>query len=60
MIKCTVNCHQRYTADLPQGDLEVSCFLVFIATNDREANKIKELLSASLGCKNQYWPILES
>ena len=29
-IKCTVNGSRRYSADLPQGGLEVPCFLILL------------------------------
>ena len=51
-IRCIVNCHQRYSRDLPQGGFEIPCFLVFTAKTSVEANKTKELLQSLLSdCK---------
>ena len=38
-IRCIVNGLQRYSGDLPQGGLEIPCFLVFTAKTSVEANK---------------------
>ena len=47
-IRCIVNGHRRYSADLPQGGLEIPCFLCFTAKTSVEADKTKKLLQSSL------------
>ena len=41
-IDCTVTGARRYSADLPQGGLEVPCFLLFKAS-PKEIQKLKKL-----------------
>lgn len=41
-ITCTVTGHRRYSADLPQGGLEVPCLLLFKAT-PKEITKLKKI-----------------
>ena len=43
VIECTVTGKQRYSVDLPQGGLEISCSLLFMATH-QELSKLKKLL----------------
>ena len=40
-ITCTVNGSRRYSADLPQGGLELPCKLMFIAPSLLECNKME-------------------
>ena len=47
-IRCIVNGHRRYSADLPQGGLEIPCLLFFTAKTSVEADKTKKLLQSSL------------
>ena len=41
-IRCIVNGDRRYSADLPQGGLEIPCRLVFTAKTSVEADKAKK------------------
>ena len=43
-----MNGSRRYSADLPQGGLEVPCFLIFTAKSLKDADKAKELILSSL------------
>ena len=43
-----INGMRRYSADLPQGGLEIPCVLTFLAKNFKEGNKSKQLLEATL------------
>ena len=47
-IKSRINGTHRYSADLPQGGLEIPCVLPFLAKNFKEGNKSKQLLEATL------------
>ena len=47
-IRCIVNGDRRYSADLPQGGLEIPCRLVFTAKTSVEADKAKKHLQSSL------------
>ena len=47
-IKCTVTGRRRYSADLPQGGLEVPCSLLFKGSPE-EIKKLKKLWK--LGCE---------
>ena len=47
-ITCTVNGSRRYSADLPQGGLELPCKLMFIAPSLLECNKMEKLVQSSL------------
>ena len=47
-ITCIVNGPRRYSADLPQGGLELPCKLMFIAPSLLECNKMKKLVRSSL------------
>ena len=38
---CMVTGARRYSADLPQGGLEIPCLLKFIAKSENEATKLK-------------------
>ena len=42
-IHCTVTGRRRYSTDLPQGSLEIPCFVVFTA-KPKEIKKLKQLL----------------
>lgn len=47
-IVCSVTGPRQYSADLPQGGLEVPCILTFTTANDKEGNKAKKLLVRTL------------
>jgi len=47
-IFCVVTGARRYSADLPQGGLEIPCLLKFIAKSENEATKAKDLLESAL------------
>ena len=47
-ITSRVNGTRRYSADIPQGGLEIPCVLTFLATSFKEGNKTKQLLEATL------------
>ena len=47
-ITCIVNGPRRYSADLPQGGLELPCKLMFIAPSLLECNKMEKLVRSSL------------
>ena len=48
-IKCEVNGLRCYSSDLPQGGLEVSCILSFIAIGEKEWVKTKQIFESVLG-----------
>ena len=48
IISCMVNGSRRYSADLPQGGLEIPCILTFQTTNAELRDKSKKLIEASL------------
>ena len=48
IILCMVNGSRRYSADLPQGGLEIPCILTFRTTNAELRDKSKKLIEASL------------
>ena len=48
MIRSRVNGTRRYSADIPQGGLEIPCVLTFLAKDFKEGNKTKQLLEATL------------
>ena len=47
-ITCIVDGPRRYSADLPQGGLELPCKLMFIAPNLLECKKMEKLVRSSL------------
>ena len=47
-ITCTVTGPRQYSADLPQGGLEVPCTLTFTTSNDKEGEKARKLLESTL------------
>jgi len=47
-ITCIVDGPRRYSADLPQGGLELPCKLIFIAPSLLEYNKMEKLVRFSL------------
>ena len=47
-ITCIVNGPRRYSADLPQGGMELLCKLMFIAPSLLECNKMEKLVRSSL------------
>ena len=47
-IICVVNGACRYSADLPQGGLEIPCVLKFTAKTQSEAAKTESLLISAL------------
>ena len=47
-IKCSVDGNRRYSADLPQGGMEVPCKLVFSSKSIVDSEKLKKLVLASL------------
>ena len=47
-INCRVNGHRRYSADLPQGGLEIPCILTFVVNNHKEGKKAQQLLGDTL------------
>ena len=51
-IHTTVNGHCRYSADLPQGGMEVPCILTFTALCSSEGEKTKKLLQSLLSTEN--------
>ena len=38
-INSRVDGHRRYSADLPQGGLEIPCILTFVANNHKEGER---------------------
>lgn len=51
-IRCTVNGHRQYSADLPQGGMEIPCILMFTASCSSEAEKTKKLIQSSLSTES--------
>ena len=51
-IHATVNGHCRYSADIPQGGMEVPCILTFTALCSSEGEKTKKLLQSLLSTEN--------
>ena len=47
-INCRVNGHRHYSADLPQGGLEIPCILTFVVNNHKEDKKAQQLLGDAL------------
>ena len=47
-INSRVDGHRRYSADLPQGGLEIPCILTFVANNHKEGEKAKQLIESTL------------
>jgi len=43
-IVCTVTGPRQYSANLPQGGLEVLCILISTTSNDKEGDKVRKLL----------------
>ena len=43
-IQCTVTGGRRYSADLPQGGLEIPCLVSFSTQESKEIQKLKQLL----------------
>lgn len=50
-IKCFVDGSRRYSADLPQGGMEIPCKLIFSTKSADDCEKLKKLVSASLSDK---------
>ena len=48
IILCEMMGNHRYSADLPQGGLEIPCALHFITDNDKEGKKAKDLFQSTL------------
>ena len=48
IIQCEVMGNCRYSADLPQGGLEIPCALHFITDDDKEDKKAKKLFQSTL------------
>ena len=44
LILCRVSGSRRYSADLPQGGLEVPCVLTFRTSNAKDVEKVKKLI----------------
>ena len=61
-IVCRVNGSRRYSSDLPQGGLEVSCVLIFKTMQAAETEKTKRLIEGSLssGITIAYTPLVSS
>ena len=53
IISCMVNGSRRYSADLPQGGLEIPCILTFRTTNAEPRDKSKKLIEASFVMNNK-------
>ena len=51
-IQCVVNGHRRYSADLPQGGLEIPCVLKFISKDEKELAKTEKLVEPALKTKS--------
>ena len=47
-IQCTVDGSRRYSADLPQGGLEVPCKLLFSISTEELCKKIEKMVCAAL------------
>ena len=47
-MACMVNGSRRYSADLPQGGLEIPCILTFRTNNAKLSDNSKKLIEASL------------
>jgi len=47
-ITCVVNGPRQYSSDLPQGDLELLCKLLFSAPSLLESNKMKSLVQSAM------------
>ena len=51
-ITSRVNGHRRYSSDLPQGGLEITCVLTFSKTfsakSNNESDKVRKLLESML------------
>ena len=47
-IKCSINGNRRYSADLPQGGMEILCKFVFSSKSIVDSEKLKKLVLASL------------
>ena len=47
-IDCTVTGSRRYSADLPQGGMEIPCILTFKSSSRKECNKAVKLLNMTL------------
>ena len=43
-IKCLISGGRRYSSDLPQGGLEISCILIFKTTKAKDCLKTQEIL----------------
>ena len=48
LILCRVSGSRRYSADLPQGGLEVPCVLTFRTSNAKDVEKAKKLIDHRL------------
>ena len=48
MIDCTVTGSRRYSADLPQGGMEIPCILTFKSSSRKECDKAVKLLNMTL------------
>ena len=48
-IRCQVTGDKRYSADLPQGSLEIPAVLIFMAAKNSEGKKAKKLIENTLG-----------
>ena len=59
-IKCFVEGSRRYSADLPQGGMEIPCKLVFSTKSAVDSEKLKKLVSASLSDKKTECEIVGS
>lgn len=56
-IRCIVNGRWRHSSDLLQGGLEIPCILHFMAVNDYESKKAKNLIESTLCAKVSEAPI---
>ena len=52
MIRCRITERRRYSADLPQGGLEVPCRLTFVGSV-KESDKLQRLLDSFCGKDGQ-------
>ena len=48
ILKCSVDGSRRYSADLPQGGMEIPCKLIFSTKSTVDCEKLKKLVLAAL------------
>ena len=55
-IECRITGTRRYSADLPQGGMEVPCILIFKSQSIKECNKTENLIKSAKSISSEELP----